>query len=134
MRILSFLIVEDRRDGRTTTLERRRLFLKFLKQRRGRKKKMELRNFKKLALNWEGALILWGLGANLFFRLSVILRSLVYFSLAFSCIIFLEFYVFVFMLCSLSFYVDIVDKKNFLLCFCVSDFVLIVFLSEMYVL
>ena len=73
---------------------------------------MELRNFKKLALNWEGALILWGVGANLFFRLSVILRSLVYFSLAFSCIIFLEFYVFVFMLCSLSFYVDIIDKKK----------------------
>ena len=46
--------------------------------------------------------------------------------------IFLSFIFCLFILCSLNFCVPIIVVRNFLFCFCVSKFVLIVFPSEIY--
>ena len=52
-------------------------------------------------------------GANLFFSLSVVIRSLVYLIIGLPCIIFPKFHFFVFILLSLSLNVDIIAEKSF---------------------
>ena len=72
---------------------------------------MSLKNCRNLVLNGAGSLIKWAIGANLFFALSVILRSLIYLTIGLPFITFFQFQFIVFILSFLSFYVDITPEK-----------------------